>query len=225
MCRSDCARPGPASTNPPVQGHLPRSAHCPVGRAQLHHRSHWRGMFNKQYGLINQTLEAFGVEGIAWFSNFWTAFMANVTTNTWRISLYDGGESRCLAGIPRDLYEAAEVDGANRWQQFVHITVPMLKPALAPAIILGGNLDLQYVQRGLSGRGGMPDGSTDILITEAYRWAFEQDRYGFAAAYSLVIFVILVGYSIITNKVTGATKGPSNMSSEPSKGQWKALRS
>ena len=55
--------------------------------------------------------------------------------------------------------------------------------------------------------GGQPDGGTDILITEAYRWAFEQDRYGYASAYSLVIFVILLGYALVTSRVTGATRG------------------
>ena len=53
----------------------------------------------------------------------------------------------------------------------------------------------------------MPDGKTDILITEAFRWAFERDRYGYAAAYSTLIFLILLSFTLVTNKVTGATKG------------------
>ena len=49
--------------------------------------------------------------------------------------------------------------------------------------------------------GGRPEGATDILITEAYRWAFERERYGYAAAYSLLIFVVLLGYSLLTQRV------------------------
>ena len=54
--------------------------------------------------------------------------------------------------------------------------------------------------------GGQPGGATDILITEAYRWAFEQDRYGYAAAYSLVIFFILLGYARLTQRLSKAAE-------------------
>ena len=134
--------------------------------------------------------------------------MANVTTNTWLgfpfmmvVSL------GALQSIPKDLYEAAQVDGANKWQQFRRITIPMLKPALLPAVILGSIWTFNMFNIVYLVSGGQPDGSTDILITEAYRWAFEQDRYGYASAYSLIIFAILLGYSLVTSRVTGATKG------------------
>ena len=55
--------------------------------------------------------------------------------------------------------------------------------------------------------GGAPEGMTDILITDAYRWAFERDRYGYAAAYATLIFVILLVFTTITNRITRATKG------------------
>ena len=55
--------------------------------------------------------------------------------------------------------------------------------------------------------GGAPNGSTDILITEAFRWAFERDRYGYAAAYSTVIFLVLLVFTVTTNRITNATKG------------------
>ena len=81
--------------------------------------------------LYHQVLDLFGVEKISWFSEFSTAFIANVVTNTWLgfpfmmvVSL------GALQSIPQDVYEAAEVDGASRWQAFWQITLPLLRPAL-----------------------------------------------------------------------------------------------
>lgn len=163
----------------------------------------WKGMFNKQYGLINESLALIGVEPVGWFSQFWTSFMANVTTNTWlgfpfMMVVCLGA----LQSIPRDMYEAASVDGAGRWDQFRHITLPLLKPALFPALILGSIWTFNMFNIIYLVSRGQPDGSTDILITEAYRWAFEQDRHGYAAAYSVLIFLILLGYSLLTARLS-----------------------
>lgn len=163
----------------------------------------WKGMFNKQYGLINEGLGVLGVEPVGWFSGFWTAFSANVTTNTWlgfpfMMVVCLGA----LQSIPRDMYEAASVDGAGRWDKFRHITLPLLKPALFPALILGSIWTFNMFNVIYLVSEGQPNGSTDILITEAYRWAFEQDRHGYAAAYSVLIFLILLGYSLITARLS-----------------------
>ena len=173
-----------------------------MGGAQLHHRTDLKGMFNQQFGLINAVLGQFGVEPIGWFSGFWTAFIANLSTNTWLgFPFMMVVALGALQSIPKDLYEAAEVDGANAWQQFKHITLPLLKPALLPAVIMGTVWTFNMFNIVYLVSGGRPEGSTDILITEAYRWAFERERYGYAAAYSLLIFVVLLGHSLLTQKV------------------------
>jgi ABC-type sugar transport system permease subunit len=163
----------------------------------------WKGMFNQQYGLVNHVLSVVGVTPVAWFSEFWTSFTANVVTNTWLgfpfmmvVSL------GALQSIPSDLYEAASVDGASKWQQFRHITMPLLRPALVPAIILGSVWTFNMFNIIYLVSGGQPNHSTDILITQAYRFAFEQDRYGYAAAYSVLIFFILVIWSFFTQRLT-----------------------
>jgi arabinogalactan oligomer/maltooligosaccharide transport system permease protein len=168
----------------------------------------WRGMFHHQYGAVNHVLSSLGIEKVSWFSDFSTAFAANVVTNTWLgfpfmmvVSL------GALQSIPGDVYEAAEVDGASRWQSFWHITMPLLKPALFPAIILGTIWTFNQFNIIYLVSAGAPGGSTDILITEAYRWAFERaDRYGLAAAYALIILVFLLAYTLITNRLTRATE-------------------
>ena len=161
----------------------------------------WKSMFNFNFGSVNGILRAIGVEPVDWFSQWATAFAANVTTNTWLgfpfmmvVSL------GALQSIPRDLEDAAEVDGASRWQRFRHITLPLLKPALVPAVVLGTVWTFNMFNIIYLVSGGGPDASTDILITEAYRWAFErQERYGYAAAYGVLIFGVLLLYTWLTS--------------------------
>lgn len=168
----------------------------------------WKGMFHKQFGAINAFIKLLGFEPISFFNNFWTAFFANVATNTWlgfpfMMVICLGA----LQSIPADLYEAAQIDGAGKWQQFKKITMPLLKPALFPAIILGTVWTFNMFNIIYLVSGGEPNRSTDILITQAYRFAFEKFNWGFAAAYSILIFLILLTYSIFTNRVTKATEG------------------
>lgn len=168
----------------------------------------WKSLFHKQFGAVNALLNSLGLEDISWFQAFWPAFSANVATNTWLgfpfmmvISL------GALQSIPTDLYEAARVDGASWWQRFKTITLPLLMPALVPAVIVGTVWTFNMFNIIYLVSGGAPNGSSDILITEAFRWAFEGDRRGFAAAYSTIIFFILLAFTLVTNRITGATKG------------------
>jgi len=169
----------------------------------------WKWMFNYEFGAINLLLQALGLSKVAWFgTSFWTNFLANLATNTWLgfpfmmvVSL------GALQSIPGELYEAADIDGATRWQKFRGITLPLLKPALFPAIILGTIWTFNMFNVIYLVSGGGPDNQTNILITEAYRFFKVLNRYGFAAAYCVMIFVILLLYTIITNRVTRATEG------------------
>ena len=161
----------------------------------------WKGMFNVELGAINGILKAIGVTPVDWFSHFATAFSANLVTNTWLgfpfMMVVTLG---ALQSIPQDLEQAAEVDGATKWQRFYYITLPLLKPALLPAIILGTVWTFNMFNVIYLVSGGEPDGSTEILISEAYRWAFSrQYQYGYAAAYGVLIFTVLFLYTVLTS--------------------------
>ena len=166
----------------------------------------WKGLFHRQFGAINALLVAVGVEPVSWFTRFSTAFAANVVTNTWLgfpfmmvVSL------GALQSIPQDLYEAAEVDGASKWVQFRRITLPLLRPALLPSVILGSVWTFNMFNIIYLVSGGEPGGATDILVSEAYRWAFQRnEQYGFAAAYSVLIFAVLWLYTTATKRLTAA---------------------
>jgi arabinogalactan oligomer/maltooligosaccharide transport system permease protein len=165
----------------------------------------WKGMFNEQFGAINGVLAMVGVEPVAWFSRFATSFAANLCTNTWLgfpfMMVVTLG---ALQAIPRDLEEAAEVDGAGAWTRFRHVTLPLLRPALLPAVILGSVWTFNMFNVIYLVSAGDPDGGTEILISEAYKWAFtRQAQYGYASAYALLVFGILVMYALLTKRVTG----------------------
>ena len=153
----------------------------------------WKGMFHRQFGAINGILVALGAEPVSWFSRFSTAFSANVATNVWLgfpfMMVVTLG---ALTSIPKDVLEAADVDGATRWQRFWLVTYPLLRPALMPAVVLGSVWTFNMFNVVFLVSGGEPDGSTDILVSDAYRWAFTRDaQYGYAAAYAVLIFLML----------------------------------
>ena len=161
----------------------------------------WKGMFHRQFGAVTGMIEAlndaFGlsIEPISWFSTFTTAFTANLATNVWLgfpfMMVVTLG---ALTAVPKDVLEAAEVDGATRWQRLTRVTLPIIRPTLMPAITLGAIWTFNMFNVVFLVSGGEPDGTTDILVSEAYRWAFTREaQYGYAAAYAVLIFLLLLG--------------------------------
>jgi arabinogalactan oligomer/maltooligosaccharide transport system permease protein len=167
----------------------------------------WRGMFHPQFGVINQVLQMFGMEPVAWFDGVFSSFLTGVVTNGWlsfpfMMVVILGA----LQSIPRDMYEAAEVEGANTWQRLRFITLPLLRPTLIPAIVLSVVWTFNMFNIIFLVSGGEPGGANEILITKAYKIAFENYQYAYAAAYSTVIFMILLVYGIFQTRVTKATE-------------------
>ena len=159
----------------------------------------WRGMFNIDYGAVNIILNKFfGIEPISWLIDPTNAFIATIITNVWlgipfMMIIALGG----LQSIPQELYEAASIDGATAWQQFKKITLPLLKPVMIPAITLGivwtfNNINVVW----LVSNGGQPGDQTHILVSFVYRAAFNLYRYGYAAAFSFMIFLMLALFSV-----------------------------
>jgi len=170
----------------------------------------WRGMFNYEYGAVNLVMTKYlHLPAVQWLNQPFEAFVACILTNIWlgfpfMMVIALGG----LQSIPKDLYEAARVDGANRWQQFKNITLPMLKPVMIPAIVLGtvwtfNNINIVW----LVSNGGEPSNQTHILVSFVYKAAFNLYRYGYAAALSMIIFLILLGFVHYFLRKTKATEG------------------
>lgn len=192
-----------------------------------------RNEFDSRYGLFNillgnlntwfttvsqNTANIVGIgNGFAWLAAtigpvswkqdpFW-AFVSVLMANIWlgipfMSVIILGG----LQSISQEYYEAAEIDGATRWQQFRNITLPLLRPVLTPAIILGvvwtfNKFDIIY----LITQGG-PQEKTDILVSSMYKAAFQFYRYGFTAMFALVIFAILFVFTLIYLRTSGGLK-------------------
>lgn len=144
------------------------------------------------------------------------SFYAALITNVWLgwpfMMVVASG---ALQGIPQDFYEAAEVDGATEWQSFWAITVPMLRPAMLPAIIIGMTLTFNQFNVLYFTTGGGPLHSTEILVTEAYRLVNgttisipgvgNAQPYGVAASFAFIVFAILATITLITNRISRAT--------------------
>ena len=168
----------------------------------------WRSMFHSEYGAVNLLIEWIGLEAVNWLGRPNPAFAACIVANVWlgypfMMVIALGG----LQGIPGELYEAARIDGATRWNQFCNITLPLLKPVLAPAVTLGAiwtfnNLNVIW----LVSNGGEPADQTHILVSYVYKAVFNLYRYGYGAALSLVIFALLLVGSLLSLQRTRATE-------------------
>ncbi len=157
----------------------------------------WRWLFNANYGLINDVLLRLGIlsERIAWLSRADTAMSAVILTTVWRgmpffaLMLLAG-----LQAVPDDLYEAARMDGARRWQQLLYVTVPVIMPVIVTTTLLriiwtANFVDLIYLMT----EGG-PGYSTQVLSVYTFMTARSTLNYGYSAALSifLTLFLMLV---------------------------------
>src|SRR5512142_830476 len=185
----------------------------------------FRNMFDPDYGAINQGLAIVGkalfgmppalfqihwIDQVQWPVSWIPlplSYYALLITNVWLgwpfMTIVASG---ALQSIPKDLYEAARIDGASDPQQFRLITLPLLRPAMVPATVYGivATFNLFGLVYFLSGGGPLRE--TEILVTQAYRLITEQRLYGVAAAFCVYIFIILLAMTLITNYVSRATE-------------------
>lgn len=188
----------------------------------------WRNMFDQDAGAINLALRTIGslfnvpaeVFRIRWFEQLnppipWLlpglplplSYYAMLIANIWLgwpfMTIVATG---ALQSIPTDLYEAASIDGANGSQQFFNITVPLIRPAMIPATMYGIITTFNLFNFIFMMSGGGPLRQTEILVTTAYDLVRTQRLYGVAAAFSVIIFFVLLTLTLMTNRVTRATE-------------------
>lgn len=184
----------------------------------------FRNMFDADYGAINQGLAGvgglFGIDQAA-FHIRWIdqidppipgipltlSYFALLVTNTWLgWPFMTIVASAALQSIDKELYEAANIDGASAWQRFRNITLPLLRPAMVPAAMFGiiWTFNLFNVIYFVSGGG--PLRQTEILVTTAFRLVNEQRLYGAAAAFGVYTMVILFALTYLTNRISKATE-------------------
>lgn len=160
----------------------------------------WKtGMFNTQFGLLNQWMEKLGQETERWLSSDVSAFICCTVVNLWlalpfMIMIMDGA----MQSIDRSYYESALLDGANWIQRTKAITLPAITPIIAPAVIITifttfKQFDVVYL---LTQQAGAKTGSGfHTILTYAYENAFITNNYGYSSAISIIIFILLLIFS------------------------------
>jgi arabinogalactan oligomer/maltooligosaccharide transport system permease protein len=157
----------------------------------------WRFLFRHDFGLINGLLSTVGLDPVPWFNNTWSSLFTAVVANIWlgvpfmMVALLGGMQT-----IPGELYEAAAIDGASPWQRFVNVTLPGLRSVSMTVVLLGTIWTFNMFPIIYLVTGGAPAGKTEILVTGAYRAAFEGIRnYSLAATYGVMILSMLLVFS------------------------------
>lgn len=164
----------------------------------------WKtGMFNSQFGLLNQWLEKMGRDPVRWLNSDGMAFICCTVVNLWlalpfMITIIDGA----LQSIDKSYYESALLDGATWFERTFYITIPLIRSIIAPSVVITvfttfKQFDVIYL---LTQQVGSKTGA-DIhtIMTYAYEKAFITNNYGYSSAISIIIFVILIAFSTVTN--------------------------
>lgn len=165
----------------------------------------WRvGIYNTEFGLLNKIRVAFGFEKANYLSTNTAAFISCMVLNLWMalpfmIMMIDGA----LQSVDRSYYESAELDGANFWKKNIHITIPAIKGIIAPSVVMTTfttfkQFDIVYL---LTMQKGSYSGATlQTVITYAQQNAFVSNNYGLSSAVSIVIFFLIMLFSMVTNR-------------------------
>jgi multiple sugar transport system permease protein len=163
----------------------------------------WVQLFDPLYGVLSNAVEAIGITGIDWLGDPRLAMPSIIAVSVWKVIgwnmlIYLAG----LQGIPEYLKEAAAIDGANRWQTFSRITLPLLQPTtffIFVTSLIGAFqvFDVVYVMTG-----GGPANATTTLVHQIYNAAFKALDMGYAAAMSFVLFGIVLVVSLVSLRVT-----------------------
>ena len=165
----------------------------------------WGWMYNGQFGMISGLLQRFGiVDGpVAWLAYGSTAFWATIITDTWiGVPLVTIYFLAAIQAIPKDLYEAAWVDGAGRWYRFRRITFPLMVPAIITMSMLSliatfNSFDIIWILT----QGG-PNGQTTTMIIDTYSTAIASKKYGEGAARAVLICIFLSLFCLAYFRVT-----------------------
>ncbi|WP_420796547.1 carbohydrate ABC transporter permease [Alkalihalophilus pseudofirmus] len=162
----------------------------------------WLFLFHPTLGVLNNILAVFGIDGINWLTSSDWALVSVAITTIWMnigfnfIVLLGG-----LQNIPEELYESSRIDGAGYWHQLFKITLPMLSPTLFFVSVVTlinsfqtfGQIDILT--------GGGPSNSTNLIVYSIYREAFYNGRFGYASAQAIVLFLIILIFTVLQFKV------------------------
>lgn len=168
----------------------------------------WKtGIFNSQFGLLNQFMHSLGLEAKRWLATDVSAFFSATVVNLWlaspfMIMVMDGA----FQAIDKDLYESAEIDGANAFEKAIYITIPSIRKIIAPAVLITTyttfkTFDIIYLL--IQQPGAKTGADIHTVITYAHENAFVTNNYAYSSAVSMLIFILLIAFTLLIEKKNG----------------------
>ena len=166
----------------------------------------WLYIFNPRFGILNWALSWFGIKGPGWLSSPDWAMPALIIMSLWGVG---GGMIVYLAGlqgIPTALYEAATIDGANKWQQFWRITLPLITPVILYNLVTGIISTFQYFTQVyvMTNPPGSPANSTLVYNLHLYVNTFRWNRFGFGSAMAWFLLFVVLGMTMLVFRSSAA---------------------
>lgn len=163
----------------------------------------WRFLLQPETGLVNNLLAGIGINGPRWLDDPAFAMVSLVVMTAWRgmgfvMVVFIAG----LQAIPREVYEAASIDGAGRWAKFRYVTLPLLRPTMLFAVVITSIGQLQYLEEPFVMTRGGPLNKTLSVSMNVYN-QFGFGNYSYASAMSYVLFVVIVALTIVWFRLLG----------------------
>jgi len=162
----------------------------------------WKWVLAPKFGIANNMLSIIGISGPAWLQSEQWAMPSIVLVSVWKdtgffgLILLSG-----LQGIDKTYYEAAAIDGANSWQQFWKITLPLLSPSIFFVLIISLINSFQLFPQVMIMTDGGPNGATQVMVERIYKYGFKYYEMGYASAFSWLLFVIIFALTNLQMKM------------------------
>ncbi|MET9059310.1 sugar ABC transporter permease [Streptomyces antibioticus] len=190
------------------QGYLRLLVYLPVMLPPTASVLLFKYLYDPGYGMFNEVLAVFGIPAQQWLQDPDTAMLSVVVASTW---MNMGGATliylAALQGVPGELYEAAELDGAGLLRKVWHVTIPQTRLVLALMLLMQIIATMQvFIEPFLLTGGAGPEGSTTTVVYLIYQYAFNFNNYGAAAALGLILLVLLAGFSALYTRLNRATE-------------------
>ena len=162
----------------------------------------WVWLLDTQFGLVNQYLGLVGISAVPWLTSVdWALVGVSIASIWWDLGLAFVIFLAALQDVPRDLHEAAAIDGAGRLRQFWHVTLPHLRPAISMVVTLQLIASLRIFSQVYVMTNGGPNGASQSVIHYVYQIAIVQYRLGYASAVSMLLFALILALTILQRLV------------------------
>ena len=164
----------------------------------------WVWILDTQFGIVNQYLGMVGIDPIPWLtSTEWSLIGVSIASVWWDLGLAFVLFLAALQDVPVELYEAAEVDGANRRRQFWHVTLPHLRPVLSMVVTLQLISTMRIFSQVYVMTNGGPAGSSASVIHYIYQSAIIRHAMGYASAVSILLFLVILLVTVLQRTLLG----------------------